>query len=154
MAAEKYSLALEIDPRHAAARLGLAELALQEGDLEGARGAASAVPVDAPEHQTALAVLARITFMSHCKESREKPASAARAAQQPDDLDAQYDLACCLAAEQDYRRALDLFLRILERDKHYRDDAARQAMLSIFSIVGQRSDLADEYRSQMARVLY
>jgi len=45
-------------------------------------------------------------------------------------------------------------LALVELDKHYDDDAARRAMLAIFSLVGDRSDLAEEFRSKLARVLY
>ena len=77
-----------------------------------------------------------------------------RAAVSPDDLDAGYALAVCLAGEGKYERALDAFLSIVERDKKYRDGAAKDATVRVFCIVGKRSDLADEYRSRLASVLY
>jgi thioredoxin-like negative regulator of GroEL len=42
----------------------------------------------------------------------------------------------------------------IELDRHYNDDAAKKAMVRIFSIVGQRSRLADDYRERLTRVLY
>jgi len=153
-AKESYQQALRIDPRHPAARLRLAELALEQGDLDGARQMASGVAEEPEGRDVAASILARVDFASHCRKVGGKAACAERAAKGRDDLDASYDLACCLAAEGDYRQALDLFLRILKQDKRYRDDAAKQAVLRIFSIVGQRTELADEYRSKLARLLY
>jgi thioredoxin-like negative regulator of GroEL len=45
---------------------------------------------------------------------------------------------------------LEHFTPIAERDKGFRDGAAKDAMIRIFSIVGKRSELADEYRSRLA----
>jgi putative thioredoxin len=153
-AGEKYGRALELNPRHAAARLGLAELALQEGDLDRARDMALGIQEDAEEHEAAVSVLARVKFITHCREAGGEAVCAKRLEKEQHSLDALYDLACCLAAKEKYREALDFFLRILGQEKHYRDNAAKQAMVEIFSIVGQRSDIADEYRSQLAKVLY
>ena len=150
----RYRQVLETDPRHPAARLRLAEIALQEGDLMGAREMASQTPENAEEWETAASILACVDFALHCRKAGGKTACAQRAEEEQGDLGALYDLACCLAAEGEYRQALDLLLRILKQDKRYRDEAAKQAMLRIFSIVGQRSDLADEYRSELARALY
>ena len=43
---------------------------------------------------------------------------------------------------------------VVEKDKHYSDDAAKKAMVSVFGMVGQRSELADEYREKLTRLLY
>jgi putative thioredoxin len=75
-------------------------------------------------------------------------------ADDPEDLDALYALASCLAAEGEYEGALEHLLRIVECDKRFRDGAAKVAMLRVFAIVGKRSELADEYRERLARALY
>jgi len=153
-AKEKSTEVLESDPRHPAARLRRAEIALEQGDLDSARQMASDMPEEAEEHDAAASILARVDFALHCRKVGGKTACTERAEEDRGDLAASYDLACCLAAEGEYREALDLLLRILKQDKHYRDDVAKQAMLRIFFIVGRRSDLADEYRSELARTLY
>jgi thioredoxin-like negative regulator of GroEL len=40
------------------------------------------------------------------------------------------------------------------RDKKFEDQAARKAMLTIFKLVGERSDLAEEFRKRLALVLF
>ena len=69
-------------------------------------------------------------------------------------MDARLALASCLTAKLKYRRALEELLALVGLDKYYDDDAARKAMLAIFSLIGERSDLAEEFRSKLARVLY
>ena len=42
----------------------------------------------------------------------------------------------------------------MSRDKNFRDQAARKAMLTVFALVGERSELAEEYRKRLALVLF
>jgi hypothetical protein len=65
-----------------------------------------------------------------------------------------WDWASCLASEGKYPEALEEFLAMIAKDKNFRDEIARRSMLAIFSLVGERSDLADEYRHRLARTLY
>jgi putative thioredoxin len=153
--AEKgYRAVLESEPRHAGALLGLALIALQKGDETQAAELARQVDPGTPEHEQAAAVLAQVAFREACRQSGGRGAADRRVKADPKDLDARYDLAVCLAAHEDYAAALDEFLRILQADKRFRDGAAKDAMVRIFSIVGQRSDVADAYRSRLAQVLY
>ena len=52
------------------------------------------------------------------------------------------------------QEALNEFLEIVSRNKTYKDEAARKAMVALFSVVGERSDLANQYRRKLASVLY
>jgi len=149
-----YRQALAQDPGHSGALLGLARLRLGRGDLDAARQAASRVAEDSSEREAAEALLARLRFMKSCAQRGGTETVEKAAADQPGDLDALYGYAECLAAAEQYKQALATFLRILERDKRYGEGAARDAMVRIFGIVGQRSPLANDYRSRLARVLY
>ncbi|KPK65063.1 MAG: hypothetical protein AMK73_04040 [Planctomycetes bacterium SM23_32] len=149
-----YEQALEGDGGHTGAMLRLATLAVERGEQERARELLTRIEEDAPEHKAALGLLARIEFGETAERVGGRSACQARLAERPDDLDARYELACCLAAEGDYEGALEQFLQVLAADRHYHDQAPKDAMLRIFSLVGSRSDLADRYRRQLAGVLY
>jgi len=49
---------------------------------------------------------------------------------------------------------LRLLLEIVEAEKGYREGAAKEDMVKIFGVLGQRSPLAREYRSKLASALY
>jgi len=80
-------------------------------------------------------------------------ALAKRAAQAPDDPQARLDYANALAATGDYRKALDELLAIVDADRSYGDEAARKAMLTIFEALGADSELARQYRRELASSL-
>jgi thioredoxin-like negative regulator of GroEL len=56
-------------------------------------------------------------------------------------------------AAKEYRAALEQFLAIIQKDNQYRKVATRKTMVSVFGMVGRRSELADEYRDQLTRLL-
>jgi putative thioredoxin len=153
-ARQRWQKALGEQPRDPAAALRLARLAFEDGNAEEARRLASLIEEDAGEHEEAEGLLARLDFAERCRTAGGLEASRKRVEETPDDLAARYDLACCLASASDYREAMDELLRIVAADKHFQDELARKAMLRIFSIIGRRSPLADEYRDRLARLLY
>lgn len=153
-AAHAYRQALSVDPHHAGAHLGLARVALLEGREEDVEEHLATIPPLAQEAEAAQHVREALAFQNECRVAGGEEACRQRLAQDEDDLDARFGLASCLAATGRYRDALEEFLAIVARDKHYRDEAARKAMLTIFSLVGERSELADEYRTKLAWILY
>lgn len=153
-AERRFRKVLAADEKHPTAAAGLALLALERGEYEEARRLASAVEPGTPEHEQAQAVLDQLEFLDHCRKLGGLETARKRHRVDENDLDARYDLASCLAAEGDYQAALDQFLAIVAADKNFRDGAAKTACVRIFGIVGQRSQLADDYRSRLAQLLY
>jgi putative thioredoxin len=65
------------------------------------------------------------------------------------DLDRIYQQAAENAIEQRYEAALQGFVAIVQRDRIYRQDGARRAMLGIFDLLGNDDPLCKEYRKQL-----
>ena len=91
----------------------------------------------------AQAVKELINFKKVCEELKPE-----------NELDQLYKEASCAVLEGDYKKALDLFLEIVQRDRSYRDDGARKAMVAIFNLLGEGNELTKEYRRKLAMVLY
>ncbi len=91
---------------------------------------------------------------SDCEEAGGESRLRKVPAKDPGDLDSRMALASCLVAAGRYREALEEFLAVVSQDKYYRDEGARKAMLALFSLVGERSDLAEEFRGRLARTFY
>ncbi len=146
--------ALELMPEHSGALTGLAKLLLDKGDRDEAKALVESVPPGSRDYAEARSISARIEFAEICEAAGGRAACERGAADNPENLDALFGLACCLAEDQKYKEALDHLLKIVEIDKLYGEGKAKDAMLRIFSIVGERSELADDYRSRLSMALY
>jgi putative thioredoxin len=70
------------------------------------------------------------------------------------ELDQQYKDAAQASLEQRYDEALSGFLAIVERDRLYRNDAARRSMLALFDLLGNDNPLTNVYRKKLMTAIY
>jgi putative thioredoxin len=153
-AQELFERVLRIEPNYAAAHLALAKLLISEKQADEARRHLDAISMSDAEYEPAGRLRQVLEFHDQCREAGGEAACRKKLAANPKDLEARLGLASCLASDGKYPEALEEFLAIVAKDKRFRDEVARKSMLAIFSLVGDRSDLADEYRQRLARTLY
>ena len=70
------------------------------------------------------------------------------------ELDKRFTKGAQLTLAEDYEGALNIFLRLVEQDRQYRNDGARKAMLSIFNLLGNNHDLTKKYQQELMMCLY
>lgn len=70
------------------------------------------------------------------------------------DLDTHYWQAAKQTLAQEYETALQSWLELVMRDRKYRQDAARKAMLMIFALLGDDHPLTMAYRRKLMSALY
>lgn len=58
------------------------------------------------------------------------------------------------AITADYETAMEQFLALVKRDRKYRSDAGRKAMLTLFSLLGHDHPLTQTYRKRLMQTLY
>jgi putative thioredoxin len=121
--------ALAADENNVPARVGLARVLLDRGDLEGARKLVEPALPD-PE---ASRVTAEIRVREWGKSSEPGTLSSAKR----------------LASRGRWREGLDGMLAALGDDED-----AREAMVDAFAVLGEDSDLAREYRGKLANALF
>lgn len=68
--------------------------------------------------------------------------------------DAVYYQAARLLARGNFAAGMDGLLDLLRRDKRYRKGRPKQVMLALFELFGEESPLTQEYRQEMASVLF
>jgi len=150
----RYRAAIGLDRLHPAALAGLGRVLEARGDLEGALDAWRRVPAGAPESAEAERKAALLALKHQAAAAGDEASLQARVEAAPKDTSSRYALGLALAARGEHRRALEHLLEVVRLDRKLDDDGARQAMLRIFEAVGPRSELADEFRSRLASILY
>ena len=148
----RYREALAIDEAHPAALLGLGRLLVDADDAEGAE-LLRKVPAGTPQYPQAQAWLTLADFLSHGS-GADADALAAAVAHNPNDLEARYMLAAHHARQREYADAIAQLLAIVGRDRSFRDDGARRALLALFDALGNHDPLVVAGRRQLANALF
>lgn len=149
-ALETFADILEASPHHAGALLGLGR-GLLEADPERALSLLDRIPPGGPERNEADRLIARHRLSAG--DGADVESLRRELDSDPDRIDLRFRLAQALAAEERYEAALEEFLAVLKQDRGFEDDGARKAMVQIFEVLG-RGELADRFRSEMAKVLF
>lgn len=153
-AAKLYERLLEDQPGDGKALLGLARVRLLQGDHAAVQELVNLIEEGTPEHAPARALLSQIGFAQTCKENGGRARCAQRLLADPNDLEARYGLGCCAAIEGDYETALAEWLRLVERQRDFRNGAAREAMVAVFHLLGRENELVGEYQRRLYQTLY
>ena len=142
----------EADPRSIEAKIGLADVALKRGHYDDAAALLNEVPegleseAEGKFEETWVAVeAARADDTAKLRDRVET---------NPDDLDARYELAMALAADEEFTPAFEQLLEIIKRDRNFRDDLGRRAMIRLFDVIGPDSEMVREWRQKMGRAMY
>lgn len=150
----KYREALATEPKHEAARVGLARLLLAK-QSEPSQISELLRGLDLGPQATEAQRLRRILRLREIPHGDADLADAeAGIVTHPEDAEDWYRLGAVLAARSRYPEALDALLAAAQRDKQRAAKEIRELMVEIFHIVGVRSPLADDYRDRLQKLLY
>ncbi len=144
---------LAVDATSGAAQLGLARLDLASGDFAAARAHAGAVPASAREHDAAEMLLRALALAEQAAGVGARAALEARLATDAGDLEARFALAGYEVGAGHYADALEGYYQVVLADRKWHDQAARKAMVTLFSVIGVRDPLSDAYRDKL-QVIY
>jgi len=147
-----YQSILDAEPTHAKSLLGLGRVLMNAGDRDGALETLERISPAAEERKIADRLIARLQLQGD--RSADEATLRQKLAAQPDSLEARFELAQALAANEKFEEALSEFLDIVKSDREFRDDGARKAMVQIFDVLPPDDPLIDKYRSELATVLF
>ena len=157
--------ALALDPGSADVKLDLAEIEMMAGAFDDAVKHLDEIdfPPVAGEQAERVAKMNRRdgirAQVEALKSAQDLPATeelAQKAAANPDDLSARYDLAQALIADGVFDQALEHLFEIVRRDRKLHEDGARKAMINVFNMLAGNPDFAEmvsQYRRQLATAL-
>jgi putative thioredoxin len=144
--------AMTLDPASDRVKLELARLMARLRRVDEAEQILQAASAEARDSDPAAALRARFGFIRTVQSARPPEILQQAIAANPRDSAARYELAAHRALGQEYESALELLLEIVRTDRKWQDDAARKAMISIFSLLGS-NELVNQYRRKLSLAL-
>ena len=147
--------ALAYDPGFDEARLDLIELLLEDHRVEEAQKENDLLSPKTTQGIDARynAIKTRLDAVDAATDLPPTDALEARVAENPDDLDARFDLASALIARRKYDPALEHLLAIVQRDRAFREDIGRKTMLSVFDLAAHQPELVSKWRRRLSASL-
>ena len=139
-----YRKFLDKSPGSPAGLLGLLKTTLMMGNLEKSKIIFDEFP-PSPEYSKMLAIRPLYDALRNNKSFHDL---------EDHPFDAAFHNALLLTLRGNIPAAMDGFIDILRQDKHYRDDIARKVILALFEILGNDHQITQQYRQELALVLF
>ncbi|MGZ8209658.1 MAG: tetratricopeptide repeat protein [Burkholderiales bacterium] len=143
-----------LDPRNEDVAIDRATLLVDAGRIAEAKALIDALAPLTQMQERVSALKARMDLAEGAAEASSEDALSQRIQADDRDLDARLQLAHVYVARKDYRAALERLLEIVERDRKFKDDAARKTMLKVFELLGGQGELVGEFRKRLARTMH
>lgn len=141
------------DPDNHRVTCGYVELLLMGGKIDDARAVLEQLPPAERESETAKQLSARLEFAQVAADAAPLADLEQTLADEPDNSNARYALAAHEVLKGDYDLAMQNLFEIFQRDRQYGDDAARKALVAVFTLAGDSTSVTD-YRRKMFALLH
>lgn len=146
--------ALAADPDHLPVKLDLAAALMQSGKAMEAEKILDELPLQQREEPATRQLVAQLGFARAAQHAPDLKILQQRIDAGPADLQARYDLGALLILKEDFSAALEQFLEIMKRDRHFENDIGRRSLLAAFELLGADHALVQQYRRKMAPLLH
>ncbi len=147
--------AINLDPTNDGAYLDFVALSIDANELNEAKELLDVIADRARDRNRVESLHARLQ-LAIAGGSVDIDVLRAQLAADVNHNEARLQLANALAVQQDYRGALENLIELVRRDRKWNDEAARKAMLNLFTLLAaqqQYDDLVREFRIALARTL-
>jgi len=153
--AEKlYREALTLNPRSAAARIGLAKLLIRQQRLEELKTILQELGDMGVVGEEVERLRAALTFAEAAGSADEIPELQKQVQASPGDYAKCLQLAKTLASRNRYQEALDEALVVIQGTQGEMRDDARKLMIQVFNLLGSEHPLTGEYRRRLTMALF
>ncbi len=150
-----FSEVLRDDETSGAGLLGLARVRLmQDAGEEAVRSLVDRIEEGTAEWEQGQALLHHLELGAACESAGGPRACAERLLASPDDVEARYLVGCCCATASDYESALREWFAVVEKDRNFKGGAAKDAMVSVFHLLGRQHPAVADYPQRLYRTLY
>ncbi len=145
---------IELAPDNAAANAGLLRAMIEAGHTEEAAAALASMPEDLAKDPAIERAAAALELAKDKPEDSELAGLRQAAAENPADMDKQFEFAQAAFAAGSRDEAADTLLKMIEADRGWNDGAARAKLLQIFEAVGLEDPWAAATRRRLSLILF
>ncbi len=153
-AAQFYAQAAQSDPENITALAGLARCHLALGDKDQARDTLAMIPEAKHNDPAVASVKAALALAESGGEGGDLAALEEAVAAAPDDLDKRFALANGLLGAGAMESAVDALLAVIERDRDWKEGAAREKLLTVFEALGHGHPATARGRRRLSSILF
>ena len=134
--------------------LAYAELKMRQGLLDDAAQLIASLPRDLRDEKEASRMSALLEFAMATRDAPSMAELESAVVNNPDDLEARYQLAAWYVLDSRMEEALEAFMQLLQRDRGFRDDAGRKGLLAVFDLLENEGELVNSYRRRLFTLLH
>ncbi len=145
---------LEAEPEHVEAKAYLARVYVKLGETEAAQTLLDTLSEKDKLTAVVSASQAALDIALNATDQGELAELEAKAANNPDDLQAALDFAKALISAGKYETGGETLLALIKKDPEWNEGAARQELLKMFEVLGPMHDLSKRFRRQLSAALF
>ena len=145
---------LEHQPADPAATAGLIRCALAAGDAAAAQRIIKGLPKELAGEAPVAAAISAAELAELGDGCGDVAALREKVANDENDLQARYDLSLALYSNDRLEEAVGELIELVNRNRKWKDDAARKQLVKIFDALGHQHPLTVEARKRLSAVLF
>jgi putative thioredoxin len=149
--AAEAALAAPDNPRLA---IDLVKLLMLQQRYSQADELMKSLPQEVRQHPEIRDLSIHVGFIRTAGDAPPVPTLERAIADNPDDLEARYRLCAIKMTQDDYTAAMEQLLEIVHRGHGFRDQAGRNGLLAIFSLLGEEDERVQRYRALLDQTLH
>ncbi len=152
-AAQLYAQLAQAQPDNLHALAGLARCYVAMNEIDKAKAILETVPPEKQDDPALTAVRAAIDLAGDGTVG-DRGSLEARLALNPDDLETRFELANALIGSGAMGPGIDHLLTIMEKDRGWNDDAAKQKLLTVFDALGPANPIVKTGRRRLSSLYF
>jgi putative thioredoxin len=153
-AAQTFAAILEEDDQCVAAYAGLARSHLAMDEADQAEAVLNGVPAEISGDAMIEAAFAQLELARQAAQAGPLAELTAAVEANPDDLQARFDLATALNANNQTQDAVDVLLEIFRRDREWNDGAAKTQLFTIFDALKPEDPIVLNGRRKLSSMIF
>mgnify|MGYP005753437595 CR=1 FL=1 len=153
-AAQTFAAILEEDPVNVAAYAGLVRCHIAKGELDEAEAVLNGAPAEIAKSAPLDAVHAQLELARQAAGAGPVADLMAAVEADPSNLQARFDLALALQANNRMAEAVDVLLEIFRRDREWNDGAAKQQLFTLFEALKPNDPVVLNGRRKLSSMIF